>query len=72
VIWRFRIFATLYTARLAKVQDFALTMCPIFTYFTPYHEVEIHGPARSSVVWSSDVLRVTFACKREYFRCVFV
>jgi len=46
---------------LAKVQDFALTIYPIFTYFTCY-QVEIHEPARSS-----DFLRVTFACKREYF-----
>ena len=46
---------------LAKVQDFALTIYPIFTYFTCY-QVEIHGPPRSS-----DVLGVTFACKREYF-----
>ena len=46
---------------LANVQDFALTIYPIFTYFTCY-QVEIHGPARSS-----DVIRVTFACKREYF-----
>ena len=45
----------------AKVQVFVLTMYPIFTYFTGY-QVEIHGPAKSS-----DVLRVTFACKREYF-----
>jgi len=40
---------------LAKVQDFALTIYPIFTYFT-FYQVEIHGPARSS-----HVLRVTFA-----------
>jgi len=46
---------------LAKVQDFAPTIYPIFTYFTCY-QVEIHGPARSS-----DILRITFACKREYF-----
>jgi len=45
----------------AKVQDFALTIYPIFTYFTCY-QVEIHGAARPS-----DVLRVTFACKRVYF-----
>ena len=40
---------------------FALTIYPIFTYFTCC-QVEIHGPTRSS-----DALRVTFAYKREYF-----
>jgi len=69
VIWRFCIFSIYCLVSiygpvwncLAKVQDSALTIYPIFTYFSCY-QVEIHGPARSS-----DVLRVTFACKREYF-----
>ena len=40
---------------------FALTIYPISIYFTCC-QVEVYGPARSS-----DALRVTFACKREYF-----